>query len=118
MRPLVPPDDANNGRPFARTDGPSDPCCGTSRCCHEQILPEFGQSAADPRVADPSARILFPDLAHPRRSPAGGPVERTFRTFWRLFQWNFVKAGDSERELAHLLENSVHPAVVLDPFPA
>ena len=71
-----------NGRFFVRysapRDGdPSEPCFGTSRGCHEEILSEFKVSG-DPDIADPtSERILFridePQFNHDAGAVAFGP---------------------------------------------
>jgi glucose/arabinose dehydrogenase len=55
----------NNGRFFVRYSKPrpgsmGEPCFGTSRGCHEEILSEFRVSATDPNRGDPaSERFLF-----------------------------------------------------------
>lgn len=77
------PDYDSNSRFFVRysapRDGdPSEPCFGTSRGCHEEILAEYAVSAADPNAADPSSeRILFridePQFNHDAGEVAFGP---------------------------------------------
>lgn len=57
------PSYAQNGRFFVRYSAPrpgsaGEPCFGSSRGCHEEILAEFHVSP-DPDVADPAGRILF-----------------------------------------------------------
>jgi glucose/arabinose dehydrogenase len=75
------PDYANNDRFFVRyskpRDGdPSEPCFGTSRGCHEEVLAEFSVSA-DPNVANPNGNILFrvdePQFNHNSGQVAFGP---------------------------------------------
>jgi glucose/arabinose dehydrogenase len=78
------PDYRRNGRFFVRYSAPrsgepSEPCFGTSRGCHEEILAEF-QVSDDPNVADPSSTILFrvdePQFNHDSGQVAFGPLER------------------------------------------
>ncbi len=75
------PSYASNGRFFVRYSGPrpgdpSEPCFGSSRGCHEEILAEYGVSA-DPNVADPVGTILFridePQFNHDAGAVAFGP---------------------------------------------
>lgn len=75
------PDYENNGRFFVRysvpRDGdPSEPCFGTSRGCHSEVLGEFSVSD-DPNVADPAGAILFsedePQFNHNSGGVAFGP---------------------------------------------
>jgi len=72
------PNYADNGRFFvryskARTGDASEPCFGTSRGCHEEVLAEFSVSA-DPDVADPTGTILF-RIDEPQFNHDGGTVE-------------------------------------------
>lgn len=76
------PDYANNGRFFlryskARQGQAPEPCFGTSRACHEEVLAEFSVSANDPNVADPTPHILFrvdePEFNHDAGQLAFGP---------------------------------------------
>jgi hypothetical protein len=69
------PDYAQNGRFFVRyskqrTGTVGEPCFGTSRGCHEEILAEYHVSA-DPNVATPIGTILFrvnkPEFNHKDR---------------------------------------------------
>ena len=78
------PDYRRNGRFFVRYSAPragdpSEPCFGTSRGCHEEVLAEFHVSA-DPNAADPSGTILFridePQFNHDSGQVAFGPPER------------------------------------------
>jgi glucose/arabinose dehydrogenase len=75
------PSYASNGRFFVRYSGPragdpSEPCFGSSRGCHEEILAEYGVSS-DPNVADPVGSILFridePQFNHDAGDVAFGP---------------------------------------------
>jgi glucose/arabinose dehydrogenase len=57
------PDYPTNGRCFVRYSKPrpgmaGEPCFGTSRGCHEEVLAEFSVSS-DPNLANPTATILF-----------------------------------------------------------
>ncbi len=77
------PDYATNGRFFVRHSSPregspGEPCVGTSRGCHEEILAEYAVSTTDPNIADPSSeRILFrvdePQFNHNAGQLAFGP---------------------------------------------
>jgi glucose/arabinose dehydrogenase len=75
------PDYAANGRFFVRYSSPrpgapGQPCFGTSRGCHEEILAEFSVSAS-PDVANPAGTILFrvdkPQFNHNAGTVAFGP---------------------------------------------
>ena len=75
------PDYAQNGRFFvryskARTGVAGEPCFGTSRGCHEEILAEYRVSA-NPNVALPAGTILFrvdkPEFNHNGGDIAFGP---------------------------------------------
>jgi hypothetical protein len=70
-----------NGRFFVRyskprAGAPSEPCFGTSRGCHEEVLAEFSVSD-DPNVANLSGTILFrvdePQFNHDAGEVAFGP---------------------------------------------
>ena len=72
------PDYANNGRFFVRYSGPRDgvdgePCFGSSRGCHEEILSEYSVSNNDPNVAEPNGAILF-SVDEPQFNHDGGDV--------------------------------------------
>ncbi|MGE4197758.1 MAG: sorbosone dehydrogenase family protein [Phycisphaerales bacterium] len=76
------PDYATNGRFFVRYSKPrtgmaGEPCFGTSRGCHEEILAEYHVSAGDPNIADPAGSILFrvdkPQFNHNGGAIAFGP---------------------------------------------
>ncbi len=90
------PDYRRNGRFFVRYSAPragdpSEPCFGTSRGCHEEILAEFRVSD-DPNVADPTGSILFrvdePQFNHDAGQVAFGPRE-------------FVDGGGAPREFLY-----------------
>ncbi len=75
------PDYVHNGRFFVRYSAPragdpSEPCFGTSRGCHEEILAEFSVSS-DPDVANQAGTILFrvdkPQFNHNSGTVAFGP---------------------------------------------
>ncbi|OLE64683.1 MAG: hypothetical protein AUG03_08360, partial [Acidobacteria bacterium 13_1_20CM_2_68_14] len=75
------PDYVQNGRFFVRysaprAGAPGEPCFGTARGCHEEILAEFHVSS-DPDVADPAGTILFrvdkPQFNHNSGTVAFGP---------------------------------------------
>ncbi len=72
----------NNGRFFvryskARTGAAGQPCFGTSRGCHEEILAEYHVSVENLNVADPTGVILFrvdkPQFNHDGGDVAFGP---------------------------------------------
>ncbi|MGR8931439.1 MAG: PQQ-dependent sugar dehydrogenase [Gammaproteobacteria bacterium] len=76
------PNYAENGRFFVRYSAPrkgnpQEPCFGTSRGCHEEILAEYKVSAQDPNVADSVGKILFridePQFNHNAGTVAFGP---------------------------------------------
>ncbi len=75
------PNYSSNGRFFIRYSAPragdpSEPCFGTSRGCHEEILAEFSVSS-NPDVANPVGTILFridePQFNHDAGGVAFGP---------------------------------------------
>ncbi len=76
------PDYEANGRFFVRFSvprpgAPGQPCFGTARGCHEEVLAEFHVSALNPNVADPTGTILFrvdePEFNHNGGEVAFGP---------------------------------------------
>ncbi len=77
------PDFAHNGRVFVRYSHPrpgsqGEPCFGTGRGCHEEILAEYHVSASNPDQIDPaSARVLLriskPQFNHNSGTVAFGP---------------------------------------------
>ena len=73
------PDYSMNGRFFVRYSAPragdpSEPCFGTSRGCHEEILSEFSVSAADPDLADPSSEQILFRIDEPQFNSDAGDV--------------------------------------------
>ncbi|MFO0839301.1 MAG: PQQ-dependent sugar dehydrogenase [Phycisphaerae bacterium] len=75
------PNYTQNGRFFVRhsrprTGVPGEPCFGTSRGCHEEVLEEFTVSA-NPNIANPTGTILFrvdkPQFNHNSGNVAFGP---------------------------------------------
>lgn len=72
------PDYENNGRFFIRHSAPragvsGEPCFGTSRGCHEEIVAEYSVSG-DPDLANPAGTILF-RVNKPQFNHNGGHVE-------------------------------------------
>lgn len=72
------PDYANNGRFFVRFSRPragvaGEPCFGTSRGCHEEVLAEFSVSSADANIANPTPNIMF-TINKPQFNHNGGAV--------------------------------------------
>ncbi len=76
------PNYKTNGRFFvryskARVGAAGQPCFGTSRGCHEEILAEYHVSLGNPNVADPTGVILFrvdkPQFNHDGGDVAFGP---------------------------------------------
>jgi len=76
------PDYENNGRFFVRYSVPrpgmmGEPCFGTGRGCHAEVLGEFTVSAIDPNVANPNGTVLFqidePEFNHNSGGVAFGP---------------------------------------------
>lgn len=83
------PDYEKNGRFFvrhsvARTGAAGEPCVGTSRGCHSELLVEFHVSAGDPNVADPAGTTLFsvdePEWNHNSGGIAFGPDDMLYFT--------------------------------------
>ena len=75
------PDYSDNGRFFVRYSAPreglpDEPCFGSSRGCHSEVLAEFSVSA-DPNEADPAGSVLFsvdePQFNHDGGGLAFGP---------------------------------------------
>ena len=75
------PDYANNGRFFvrysrARAGSPGEPCFGSSRGCHAEVLVEH-MVTDDPNVADPNGTIIYsadqPESNHNAGAVAFGP---------------------------------------------
>ena len=72
------PQYATNGRFFVRYSSPrtgvaGEPCVGTSRGCHSEVLAEFRVSSADPNVADPTPIELF-RVPKPQFNHNGGQI--------------------------------------------
>jgi glucose/arabinose dehydrogenase len=77
------PDYENNGRFFIRysvprAGDPSEPCFGSSRVCHSEVLAEYSVSAGDPNLADPTSEIVLftvdgPQFNHDAGNVAFGP---------------------------------------------
>lgn len=77
------PDFANNGRVFVRYSKPrtgsaGEPCFGTGRGCHEEVLVEYAVSANNPDQVDPASakyvlRINKPQFNHNSGTIAFGP---------------------------------------------
>jgi len=73
------PQYAANGRFFvrysrSRAGAPAEPCFGTSRGCHEEILAEYAVSG-DPDVANPASEIILYSIDKPQFNHNGGSVE-------------------------------------------
>ncbi len=73
------PNYASNGRFFvrysvARAGVTGEPCFGTARGCHREVLAEYRRSAGDPNVADPAGTELF-TVDKPQFNHDGGHVE-------------------------------------------
>lgn len=74
------PDFASNGRIFVRYSEPrtgvaGEPCFGTSRGCHNEILAEYGLSAADPNVADLASERILLRISKPQFNHNAGDIE-------------------------------------------
>lgn len=73
------PDYKRNGRFFVRYSKPragvaGEPCFGTSRGCHEEVLAEFRVSAHDRNVADPASQRIVFRIDEPQFNHNGGHV--------------------------------------------
>ena len=73
------PDYDTNGRFFVRysaprTGGPSEPCFGSSRGCHEEVLAEYSVSLGDPDLADPTSEIILFTIDEPQFNHNAGEV--------------------------------------------
>jgi len=73
------PDYPTNGRFFVRysaprVGAPGEPCFGTSRGCHEEILAEYAVSDTDPNLADPDSEIIHFRVDEPQFNHNGGKV--------------------------------------------
>jgi glucose/arabinose dehydrogenase len=77
------PDYEQNGRFFVRHSAPRDgapdePCFGTSRGCHEEILAEYSVSSSEANIADPDSEVVLfrtdePQFNHDAGDVAFGP---------------------------------------------
>ncbi|HNU45927.1 MAG TPA: PQQ-dependent sugar dehydrogenase [Phycisphaerae bacterium] len=72
------PDYVHNGRFFVRysaprAGAPGDPCFGTSRGCHSEVLSEFAVTA-NPNVADPDSEVILFSIAEPQFNHNSGTV--------------------------------------------
>ncbi len=68
-----------NGRFFVRystprVGGPDEPCFGTSRGCHTEVLAEYAVSAGDPNLADPASEIVLFIVDEPQFNHNAGDV--------------------------------------------
>jgi glucose/arabinose dehydrogenase len=77
------PQYAQNGRFFVRYSKQrvgtvGEPCFGTSRGCHEEILAEYHVSGADPNIADPGSEMILFRVNKPQFNHNAGDV--TFGT--------------------------------------
>ncbi|MHC4891198.1 MAG: PQQ-dependent sugar dehydrogenase, partial [Planctomycetota bacterium] len=73
------PDYATNGRFFIRYSVPrdgdsSEPCFGTSRGCHSEVLAEYSVSADNPNLADPTSEIILFTIDEPQFNHDAGNV--------------------------------------------
>jgi glucose/arabinose dehydrogenase len=73
------PDYERNGRFFVRystpRDGnPGEPCFGTSRGCHTEILAEYAASADDANQADPGSEIILFAVDEPQFNHNAGDI--------------------------------------------
>jgi glucose/arabinose dehydrogenase len=68
-----------NGRFYVRhsaprTGGSGEPCFGTSRGCHSEVLAEYRVSADDPNLADPTSRVVLFTVDEPQFNHDAGEV--------------------------------------------
>ncbi len=73
------PEYQQNGRFFVRYSAPragdaSEPCFGTSRGCHEEILAEYAVSSTDPNLADNGSEIILFRIDEPQFNHNAGEV--------------------------------------------
>jgi glucose/arabinose dehydrogenase len=73
------PNYKRNGRFFVRYSAPragtpDEPCFGTSRGCHAEVLAEYGVSAHDPNLADPLSETILFSIDEPQFNHDGGTV--------------------------------------------
>jgi glucose/arabinose dehydrogenase len=72
-------EEEENGRFYVRysaprTGDPGEPCFGTSRGCHSEVLAEYRVSAGDPNVADSSSGVILFAVDEPQFNHNGGEV--------------------------------------------
>ena len=68
-----------NGRFYVRYSAPrsgdsGEPCFGTSRGCHSEVLAEYRVSAGDPNMADPSSGLVLFTVDEPQFNHDAGEV--------------------------------------------
>ena len=68
-----------NGRFFVRYSAPragdpAEPCFGTSRGCHEEVLAEYSVSDNDPNIANPGSEIILFRVDEPQFNHDAGEV--------------------------------------------
>ncbi len=73
------PDYERNGRFFVRYSSPrvgdpAEPCFGTPRGCHEEILAEYSVSVADPNIANPGSEMILFRVNQPQFNHNAGEV--------------------------------------------
>jgi glucose/arabinose dehydrogenase len=75
------PDYANNGRFFVRYSAPrtappdpGEPCVGTSRGCHREVLAEYLVSIGDPDIADFNSEAILLTIDEPQFNHDGGGI--------------------------------------------
>ena len=73
------PNYETNGRFFVRYSAPrtgdsSEPCFGTSRACHKEVLAEYSVSSGDPNLADPLSEIILFEIDEPQFNHNAGAV--------------------------------------------
>ena len=73
------PDYGRNGRFFVRYSAPRDgtagePCFGSSRGCHAEVLAEYSVSEYDPNVADADSEIILFSVDEPQFNHNSGGV--------------------------------------------
>ena len=73
------PDYSANGRFFVRFSAPregepGDPCFGSGRGCHNEVLAEYVVSANDPNFADPNSERVLLEVRQPQFNHNGGDV--------------------------------------------
>ena len=69
----------NNGRFFIRYSSPrqgapDEPCFGTSRGCHTELLAEYAVSAGDPNLADTNSEVILFAVDEPQFNHNAGDI--------------------------------------------